>query len=156
MAAIWAVGALYVAHAAIWTYLGPVIIACAPLVAAGNSQTPPKEVTKRIWRVTSLATVFEVVAIIAGVNLVVRAGRADLATCVIAGVVGLHFFPLARWFPVPRYYLTGLALIVGACVGLAVPSEHRDVFVASATSAILWATAVSLIFSGPRLAHQAS
>jgi hypothetical protein len=56
--------------------------------------------------------------------------------------------------PAPRYYLTGLALLAAACAGVVLPSEARVVFVAGAASAILWATALSLVFSLP--ASQAS
>jgi hypothetical protein len=157
-AAVWAVWALNTGRAALWAYPGALIVALAPLFLMAPRLSPEgtKEQAKRIGRVVGLATLFETVAIVAGIQWAVSAGRLDLLVCVVAAAVGIHFLPLARWMPVPRYYLTGLALLAAACAGLVLPSGLRDVFVASAASAILWATALSLVFSLPLSAPQAN
>jgi hypothetical protein len=158
MAAIWAAGALYAAHAAPLTYLGPAVIAAVLLILAAAKTFPStsKAEGRRIGRLVAFATGFEVVAIIVGVQVLVRTGRADLVACFVAAVVGLHFLPLARWIPAPLYYLTCLALLATAGVGLMLAGDQRAIAVASAASAILFATAVGLVFSRPRLAAAAS
>lgn len=148
-AAVWAVWSLYAGRAALWAYPGAVIVALAPLLLMAPRLSPKgtQEQARRIGRVVGLATLFETVAIVVGIQWAAVAGRPDLVVCVVVAAVGIHFLPLARWMPVPRYYLTGLALLAAACAGLVLPGEARVVFVAGAASAILWATAVSLVVS---------
>ncbi len=50
----------------------------------------------------------------------------------------------------PKYYLTGVALIVAAGVGLILPAVYRIVLVAGSGAAILWLTALAIILALPR------
>ena len=63
-----------------------------------------------------LACLAEVVAIVMGVQVLAHDGRPDLIVSFIAVVVGLHFLPLARWIPMPKYYVSALALVIAACM----------------------------------------
>ena len=109
---------------------------------------------RRIGRLIGLASFAEVLAIVAGVRLLAHVGRPDLIVCLIAGVVGLHFLPLARWMPMPRYYLSGLTFVVAACAGVLLPADYRILFVAGAASAILWITALSSVLAMPAMKPQ--
>lgn len=157
-AAVWAVWALNAGRAPLWAYPGAVIVALAPLLLMAPRLSPKrtKEQARRIGRVVGLATLFETVAIVAGVQAAAVAGRPDLLVCIVAAVVGIHFLPLARWMAVPTYYLSGLALLAAACAGVFLTGEARIVFVAGAASAILWATALSSVFSLPLPASRTS
>ena len=137
MAAIWAGWSLYADHLAQWTYIAAVTVALTPLVLMSGRQFPPRtaEDGRRIGRLVGLASFAEVVAIVGGVQVVAHMGRPDLIVCLIAAVVGLHFLPLARWMPMPRYYVSGLALMAAACVGLVTPVDYRIPFVAGAAAA---------------------
>ncbi len=156
MAGIWAGWGLYAAHVAQWAYAGAVIIALVPMALMTKRRFGPRtrDEERRVGRLVGLASFAEVVAIIVGVQLLAHAGRPDLIVCLIAGVVGLHFLPLARWMPMPRYYASGLALLIAACAGLVIPAEHRVLFVAGAASAILWLTAFSIVLGTPAMSPQ--
>lgn len=158
MAALWAVGALYMGHAASWAYPGAVVVAFIPLLLITGRGAPKRtrEEARRIGRVVGFATIFEAMAIVGGAEGAAAAGRPDLLVSVVAGAVALHFFPLARWMPQPRYYLTGSALLAAACAGVVLPVGYRDVLVAGAAVLSLWATALSLTFSLAPSAAQAS
>ena len=153
MAGIWAAWALHAARSAQWAYIGGAIVALVPLLLMMRRRFDPRSAAeaRRIGRLVGLASFAEVVAIVGGVQILAREHRTDLIVCLIAAVVGLHFLPLARWMPMPRYYLSGLALLAIGCVGLAIPTDERTLIVAGAASAILWLTAVSLVLERPRL-----
>ncbi|WP_219417445.1 DUF7010 family protein [Pseudonocardia nigra] len=52
--------------------------------------------------------------------VVVALRRPELAPPVVALIVGLHFFPLARLFDQPQYTWTAVGLCVAAVAGLVV------------------------------------
>jgi len=60
----------------------------------------------------------------------------------IAGIVGLHMFPLGRLFRYPMHYLTGILLVTwaGASIFL-VPAEQLQGVACLGTGAILWLSA---------------
>jgi hypothetical protein len=64
----------------------------------------------------------------------------------IAGIVGLHMFPLARLFRYPLHYLTG-SLLVAWAAGSAqlVPADHLQGIASLGTGAILWLSAVTTL-----------
>jgi hypothetical protein len=152
MAAIWAAWSLYAGHGPSWTYVGAVGIALVPLVLMTTRRFPrgTKDDARRKGLVVGLASFVEIAAIIGGIQWVARAGRPDLIVCVIAAVVGCHFIPLARWLPMPKYYFTGPALMAAAGAGVALPAEYRVVVVAGVAAAILWLTALAMVFATPR------
>lgn len=80
-------------------------------------------------------------------------------------IVGIHFFPLARLFRVPTYYITGvllsllglvalLALLLG--LSIAGPSPYNwSLFVGIGVTLVLWLTAASVSRFGLRVMRQA-
>jgi hypothetical protein len=90
-----------------------------------------------IW--TVVAEVIGVVAVIWVCNAL---RRYDWITPGIALVVGLHFLPLGKFFRMPIYYATGLA-IVAWCVASVVlfHGNQMDIAAAIGTGLVLWATA---------------
>jgi hypothetical protein len=63
-----------------------------------------------------------------------------------AGIVGLHFIPLARVFEVPLYYWTGSLAVLGALGCLLVhDAGTRQQWVGFCMSAVLWGTAGLLL-----------
>lgn len=88
----------------------------------------------------------------------VTLGRLHLdayAPSVIAGIAGLHLFPLARLFNYPLHNVTG-ALLVGWAVGTAVfaPTAEMQGTASLGTGIILWASAVVTLAIGLRAARQ--
>ena len=156
MAGTWAGWSLYAGHTGHWAYVGGLIVALIPMLLMMRRCFAPRttEEARRMGRLVGLASFVEVVAIVVGVQILAHAGRSDLIVCLIAAVVGLHFFPLARWMPMPKYYLSGLALLAAACVGVVIPAEYRVVFVAGAASVVLWLTALNLVLALPRSSPQ--
>ena len=70
-----------------------------------NGQKSEKKKLRRrfVWIVGAELAAF------AAINIVAAAARQfELIPLLILIVVGIHFFPLARIFHVPRYYMTGL------------------------------------------------
>ncbi len=157
MAGIWAGWSVHAAHLGQWAYVGAVIIAIVPMVLMLKRRfgLRTQNEARRIGRLVGMASFAEVVAIIVGVQVLARAGRPDLIVSLIALVVGLHFLPLARWLPMPKYYVSGLALVIAACMGVVIPAEQRVLFVAGIASAILWLTALSIVLAAPAMSPQA-
>ncbi len=64
----------------------------------------------------------------------------------VAGIVGLHFLPLARVFEVPLYYWTGALCVLGmlACSMLH-DAGTRLLCVGLLMAAVLWLTALLLL-----------
>lgn len=79
------------------------------------------------------------------------ADRPEIIPALVCLVVGVHFFPLARLFGVPRYRLTGGALVaVGAAALVAVPALDLPAGAWQAVpgfgaALVLWATSASWV-----------
>ena len=157
MSALWAGWSLGAAHMALWTYIPAGLLALGPMILASDRRFPEATVEKarRVRRLVGLAILLEAAVIAVGAPWLGRAGRPDLIVCLVAMAVGLHFFPLARGVPMPKYYLTGSALLVAAGAGLALPAADRVVLVAAGAAAILWLTALGIVLALPRLSRQA-
>jgi hypothetical protein len=157
MTGIWAGWSVHASHLGQWAYVGAVIIALVPIVLMVKRRlgVRTKDEARRIGRLVGLASFAEVVAIVIGIQVLAHAGRPDFIVSLIAVVVGLHFLPLARWIPMPKYYVSGLALVIAACIGVVIPADHRVLFVASTASAILWLTALSIVLAVPAMRPQA-
>jgi hypothetical protein len=79
----------------------------------------------------------------------------------VALIVGIHFFPLARLFGVPGYWITGallcaLALAAIAGLSLSLPLDgaspyHWSLFVGIGATLVLWLTAGYVAGTGLRL-----
>lgn len=113
---------------------------------------------KRIWRLFSIVFGIEIVLIgLSSTLLSIFQGDLFIAP-VIALIVGAHFFPLARLFRVPLYFLTGSLLVVLALIALialllhlpiAGPSPYNwAMFVGIGATLVLWLTVLAIIRSG--------
>jgi len=95
--------------------------------------------------------------IFVGINIVINIGHADLTIPVIALVVGLHFYPLARVFKrTIDYYLatwTTIVAIIG--IGLILSKSYSaaavDAFVGVGTAIATSCYGVYMIYDGKRL-----
>ncbi len=149
MAFVWASISLLAAGLPIWMLLAPATVSGA-LIAASARLRPTVanlDQRRRIGRLVGIASAGEGLGILLGINLVSWAGRPDLWICVFVAVVGIHFFPLARWMPAPPFYIVGAAFVVIAALGLGFPTNLRTVIEAGAASFVLWgANGVSTSF----------
>jgi len=102
-------------------------------------------------RIVGIASGVEALLIFIAVNVLANMGRRDLAAPAIAIIVGLHFFPLARWLPARPYYATGAALVFVGIAGLAVPdAKVRLDAVCIAAACVLWLTGGIVLWLGRR------
>jgi len=77
-------------------------------------------------------------------------------TSAIAGIIGLHMFPLARLFRYPLHYATGAVLVGWAVVSAAMlPLESMQGVTALGTGIILWLSGAVTLVIALRLARQA-
>jgi uncharacterized membrane protein YidH (DUF202 family) len=77
-------------------------------------------------------------------------------TSAIAGIAGLHMFPLARLFRYPLHYATGTVLVGWAVVSATtLPLEEMQGVTALGTGIILWLSAAVTLAIGLRLARRA-
>jgi len=97
----------------------------------------------------------EWIAVALAVFLLGRFHLDAYAPSAIAGIVGLHMFPLARLFHYPLHHATG-ALLVGWAVVSAVfvPTATMQGTAAMGTGIILWVSAVVSLAIGLRAARQ--
>jgi hypothetical protein len=138
---------------------------CAGILLAGSlaflarraSQTPPshvasteqqiaasRDIVKRFYIVFGL----ELAAILVAVILLRALHFPEYILCVIALIVGIHFFPLASLFASPIYYGTGF---LGCAIGFAgffmADSGMRQKVVGLSFGLLLWATCGWIVFS---------
>ncbi|MFS0728261.1 hypothetical protein [Paenibacillus sp. 1P07SE] len=79
---------------------------------------------KKTKRLFNLIFAVQGIAIAITVLLCVNTGRSELIPIIIALIVGLHFFPLARLFQVRLYYGTGgLLCLAAVATWLFLPAE---------------------------------
>jgi hypothetical protein len=97
---------------------------------------------RRQWRVFGLVNAGQWGGIFLAGWLLPRLGLAVYFTPVLAGLVGVHLFPLAQLFRYPSHYLTGGALLlwVAGCL-LLLPSPQWQAAVALGAGGILWISA---------------
>ena len=154
--------------AAIWWFVGvrasgaplaivtivPILVAVA-LIAAVLRRKAPRETSsdgeqQRRDRIIGIASAVEGVAILIAVNVLANTGHRDLTAPVIAIIVGLHFVPIARGFPAPRYYLTAAFLVALGLGAMAISGVSQRLLVTSAGAAtVLWVTAMSVLLRTP-------
>ncbi len=108
-----------------------------------NASTSPGRST---WPVFTVVVIAEIVAINLAALLL---GRYHLVSCLIpliAVIVGLHFYPLARLFHMPIYNITGTAMTLAGAAGVAAilagcDAAQSNAAVAAACALTLWLTA---------------
>ncbi|MBS1523662.1 MAG: hypothetical protein JST50_21850 [Bacteroidetes bacterium] len=95
--------------------------------------------------------------IFVGINIVINIGYADLTIPVIALVVGLHFYPLARVFrrTIDYYLATWTTIIAIIGIGLLLNKSYSaatvDSFVGVGTAIATSCYGVYMIYAGKRL-----
>jgi hypothetical protein len=109
-----------------------------------------RQVARRFGWITGA----EGAAILLAVVVLNAVSRPDYIPSVIALIVGLHFFPLAKLFGAPTYYVTGLLGSGIGVAGLLIPDPPlRNTIVGLSFGLLLWTTAAALlveiiVFSG--------
>ena len=153
----WIVIGLLAAGKATLSILVPLCCFLAILVGASiyvMRQTHPsldrseehRAMGKRINRRFGLVNLLQWSLIFAAVLGLPRLGLANWIVPTIILIVGVHFFPLARLFKVPRHYITGAVMVAWAIVYPMLFSAGKgDPIGAVGAGAILW---VSAIFGG--------
>lgn len=104
-----------------------------------GGRSASRQERKRRGRIVGIASAVEGVAIFAAAKVLVNLGRRDLIAPTVAIIVGLHFLPLARWFPAPIYYLTAALLVAIGMAGAVVQDlPARILTVCIGAAAVLW------------------
>jgi hypothetical protein len=97
------------------------------------------------------------IAIFVVVSILTRLHLDAWSAPAIAGIVGLHLFPLARLFGNPLHYVTGSLLVAWAAgTSILVPAEHVQGIAALGAGTILWLSAGVTLAMALRTAQQAS
>lgn len=104
-------------------------------------------------RAVGIVNVVEVAAVFAVIAASNASGRPEFIPAAIALVVGLHFFPLARFYDQWQYKGTAVALSVVAVVGFVliaagVSSESVRAVVGLGSAVVLWASAYHVAVKG--------
>ena len=102
----------------------------------------------RRGRLVGIASGIEGLAIFLAINVLANVGKRDFAVPVIAIIVGLHFFPQARWLPARLYYLTGTFLVALGLAGLRLSDTAvRLLTVSIGAACVLWLTSVAVLLA---------
>lgn len=137
----WIVGAAQSGRGSLMMYAASIVISGLMVALAwrrGGRSAAPEE-RKRRGRIVGIASAVEGVAIFAAVTVLVNLGRRDLIAPAVAIIVGVHFLPLARWFPAPIYYLTAALLVAVGMAGAGVQDlPARVLTVGIGAAAVLW------------------
>ena len=107
-----------------------------------------RQIRRRFGWISGLAGV-AIFVVVLSLNL---AHRPKAIPPVLAIIVGLHFFPLARLFRAPLYYATGaLGCVIGVIGLLISQSSLRNSFVGIAFGLLLWLTTAMVLMQVSRL-----
>jgi hypothetical protein len=97
-----------------------------------------------IGRIIGWAAGLEFVAILAANTALGATGHAGYAVCATAGIVGLHFLPLAHLLRVRSYYVSGAALVTLATASAAIGDDHTRLLTLGLGAAVLlWVTCLT-------------
>ena len=112
-----------------------------------SSPSPQQSVASRqIGRQFGWITAIEGAAILLAVIVLNVTRRPNYIASVIALVVGLHFFPLARLFGVSSYYATALLGCMIGIVGLRISDPVlRNRVVGLCFGLLLWVTSAAML-----------
>ena len=149
-AGLWCALGIRMAQVSVFYFL-PVALICLALFWLARKQTArrPNQPTAN-GRLVGIASAVEGLLIFIAINVLQNIGRPNLITPAVAVIVGLHFWPLARWLPARGYYLTGAALVVVGAAGLLVPDPGaRALVVSLAAAGVLWLTSLWVLTKMP-------
>jgi hypothetical protein len=154
-AALWWILGTRAAHQGSLPMYAAAVVISSVIIVIGlrltGRESGASEERKHRGRVVGIASGAEVLAIFVAVNVLTNIGRSDLAAPLIALIVGLHFFPLARWLPAPLYYASGVALVIIGAAGIAVSDVNVRLFaVCVAAACVLWLTCGIVLCRGFR------
>ena len=108
--------------------------------AAGRRQREPRN--PQLNRAFGWINALQWIAIFVVVQILIRLHLDAYTVSAIAGIVGLHFFPLARLFRNPVHYVTGAAMVAWAAgTALLAPLEQMQGDAAMGAGVILWVSA---------------
>ncbi len=142
-AAGWGVAAVWFGLGLSWLMAAPLLVSAGLIGAAWRQPPAPlgADESRRVGQLVMWASAAEGIGILVAINLVTWAGHREWQLAAFAGVVGLHFLPLARWLPLPSYYLSGFALVaLAAGCALFLPASARDTAICAGSAMILWLT----------------
>ena len=156
--AIWAFNALgaYWPQAPGWAF-GVLVLAAAALAIFGAvrlvaaSRLPREDAqAARQWRAAErwLGIIFaiQILLIAAAAIILARAGRPLLIPVVVAAIVGLHFWPLARVFHMPIFWGIGALLLICAAASLLIENANaRALALSLAAALVLWVSAAIML-----------
>ena len=151
-AGVWGIVGVWAVRPSLPWYGIPVLLTVLMLVAAprrGAVVVPPTdEEAAHVDRLVGVASAVEGVLILVAVNVLRNVGRADWVGPVVAIIVGLHFFPLARWLPARLYYATGLLLVAIGIGGFGIQDGSQRLAAVSLSAAgVLWLTSAVILFA---------
>ena len=116
-----------------------------------QDSTPAAKIAVRHQVGRSFYRIFgiEMAAVFVAVLVLKAVRRPAYILCAIAGIVGLHFLPLASLFGAPMYYATGLLGCAIGATGLFVADPVvRQRVVGLSVGLVLWATAAWIAYQG--------
>ncbi len=150
----WIVGVKSSSHGSAPMYAVAVAITVGILLLArrrrGDEVSSDSVERSRKGRLLGIASGLEGLAIFVAGNVLINAGRRDLFAPVVAIIVGVHFFPIARWLPARLYYLTGALLVALGLTGFCVSDPAtRLLFVSVGAACILWLTSAAALRASP-------
>jgi nicotinamide riboside transporter PnuC len=153
-AAIWWIAGARASHySPAITFVVPLVIAGTIVIFAWRRSSSQNSVPapERNGRVVGISSAVEGVLILVAVNVLNNTGHSDWTAPAIAIIVGLHFLPIARWWPATLYYLTGALLVALGAIGLALPAGRtRTMVVAVGAACILWLTSAEVLRRLPK------
>ena len=121
------------------------LVAAAKLPPAQDAEQAARQGRATgIWFGIIFAT--EAIFIAAAAILLAGAGRPLLIPVVVAAIVGVHFWPLARVFRIPIYWGTGALLLCCAAASLLIGDENaRLLALGIAVALVLWISAAVVL-----------
>jgi hypothetical protein len=141
----WVVGVSLSGHASALLYSVALLATATIILIVSRTveATPPSpEEHARRGRIVGLASGAEALAMFLAINVLANTRHGDLATPVVAIIVGLHCLPLAHRLPAPLYYLIAAALVGLGMVGVVIADVNQRILTVSTGAAgVLWATA---------------
>jgi hypothetical protein len=144
LAAAWAILVLVLSKAALILILLPIAVSLALLALGWRASGMAGSRGPHVGKVVGVWSGIEVVAILVAANVLQDLHRGDLIFPVVAIIVGLHFFPLARGIPARLYNATGAGFVLAGLAGLVLTPELRPAVVGLSAALILWATALAI------------
>lgn len=134
-----ATGALLALPFIVFAIIG-VIAACAIRLQGTGMVLSPRAERTIMW-----STIAEGIGLFVAFNLVVDLDRLEWRLPAMAMIVGLHFLPIGRAACFRPYLILGVALILSAAAGFALPAPVGGAIAGGAAALCLWIAALLAI-----------